>query len=191
MKKLALAAALAAFTGPALAGPILSGDGDAGEFCNGGPCYVQPVHPAWMVPAAPAAWVSYMPDSYDIPTPEAWGWVQHFVLDTARTIRLHIWADDTSNNPEVNGQEVAYLNGGARNFALGTCAVGAVGCEPDEYGILEVSLPAGQHTLAVEVHQRGGGPSGILVQDVSAIPLPATIVLLAGGLVGLACLRRS
>lgn len=56
MRYLTLAAALAALSASAMAGPIVSGDGS--ETRNGGACVTLQPHPAWHLPAL-GRWISY------------------------------------------------------------------------------------------------------------------------------------
>lgn len=188
MKYLALAAAIAALTSPALALPIVSGDGN--ETCNGGACVTIQPHPAWHIPSA-GQWISYADTGAGgVVAPSSTAAPLFTVIETFTTayrslLDLTVWADDTAQ---------VWLNGVAlntANFTQGICAIGALGCQPGEGEAFSVEVAAGQHLLAIDVYQVGASTTGTAYEgEVNAIPLPATILLLAGGLAGLACLRR-
>lgn len=188
MRYLTLAAALAAFSAPAAALPIVSGDGT--ETCNGGPCVVIQPHPAWHLPAS-GQWISYADTGAGgIVAPSTTVAPLFTVVETFTTayrslLDLTVWADDTAK---------VWLNGVAlntANFTQGICAIGALGCEPGEGEAFSVEVAAGQHVLAIDVYQVGAVTTGTAYEgEVNAIPLPSSLLLMLGGLVGLACLRK-
>lgn len=59
--KYLLAATIAAFVSPAIALPIVSGDGN--ETCNGAACVTVQPHPAWQSAGA-GQWISYADTGY-------------------------------------------------------------------------------------------------------------------------------
>lgn len=189
MKYLIATAAIAASVSPAAALPIVSGDGN--ETCNGAACAVIQPHPAWQAPGA-GQWISYADTGMSgFVAPSTTATPLFTVVETFSTayrslLDLMVWADDTAR-VRLNG---VALN--MPNFTQGTCAVGPLGCEPGEGEAFSVEVAAGQHTLAVDVYQVGAVTAGTMYEgEVNAVPLPASALLLAGGLVGLATLRKS
>jgi len=191
MKYFAIAAAIAAFATPALAMPIVSGDGN--ETCNGAACVAVQPHPAWQVPGA-GQWISYADTSYGgtvlAPPGSMWTATETFTIEYRSWLDFTAWADDTAQ---------VFLNGIALNvpnMTQGTCAIGPLGCEPREGEAFAMEVAAGTHELKFEVRQTGVGrdtisnPSGLMYEgEVNAIPLPASAMLLLGGLVGLWSMR--
>lgn len=187
--KYLLAAAIAAFVSPAAALPIVSGDGN--ETCNGAACVTVQPHPAWQ-PAGAGQWISYADTGiggFVAPSTTAaplFTVVETFSAAYRSLLDLTVFADDTAQ---------VFLNGvalNAPNFTQGTCAIGPLGCEPHEGEVFAVEIAAGQHTLAIDVYQVGAVTAGTMYEgSVNTIPLPASALLLAGGLVGLAALRKS
>jgi len=187
MKYFAIAAALTAFAAPAAALPIVSGDGN--ETCNGAACVIVQPHPAWQTPGV-GQWISYADTGVGgIVAPSSTAAPLFTVVETFSTayrsmLDLTVWADDTAQ---------VWLNGVALNtpnFSQGTCAIGPLGCEPSEGEAFSVEVAAGQHTLAVDVYQVGAVTAGTMYEGgVNAIPLPASALLLFGGLFGLWSMR--
>jgi len=191
MKHLFAAAALTAFTAPAAALPIVSGDGN--ETCNGGACVAIQPHPAWQAPGA-GQWISYADTGYGgavlAPPGSMWTATETFTVAHRSWLDFTAWADDTAQ---------VFLNGVALNLpnmTQGTCAIGPLGCEPGEGEAFAMEVAAGTHELKFEVRQIGVGqdtisnPSGLMYEgEVNAIPLPASALLLAGGLFGLWSMR--
>ena len=214
----------------AAATPLVSGGGTA--TCELGPgvgaaphtpCALQAItaHPAWQPnnpdPAGHGAgyggvWVSYANTGIggDTLAPQA-GSLQNptgmaFILDVTETFNLggagaldlYVWADDTA---DVFLDDVAQF---AANFTQGTCAVGAIGCEPGEYFHLNSALGAGSHTLMLRAYQTGSGTnpsanpfgllySGSVLQPMSrhlSVRAPDGMGLLLIGLLGLPWRRR-
>lgn len=213
----------------AFATPIESGSGSASCELNAAvfgssACSLQTItpHAAWQQPGAGdlsgsgALWVSYANTGIGAgnvlaPTPDdttatpgnlsSTPWLmkitENFVVDAGGgSILLQVWADDTAE---------VYLDGVlkmAANFSQGTCAVGTIGCEPNEYFLLDEGLTAGSHSIDFYVYQLGqdrnpnANPFGILYSgDVSSltlseVPGPAGIGLLGLGLLGIGAARR-
>lgn len=174
MKHFALAAAIAAFTSPALALPIVSGDGT--ETCNGGPCYTVPAHPAW---EQSPVWVAPQPAGVFVPNHPSWHLVETFTVAADTWLEWTVWADDVAEMA-FNGQIIP----------------GTPSYQPGAQVTFKTLAMAGENTFEAEVRNTGrmftfeDNPTAI-AYTAAPVPLPATVLLLAGGLIGLACLRRS
>ena len=71
----------------------------------------------------------------------------------------------------------------APNFSQGTCAIGAIGCQPGEQGLIQYTFAtSGLHTIDIDIYQIGGGPFGVLYSG--HVPEPGTLALLAFGALG-------
>lgn len=177
MKSLALAAAIAAFASPAIALPIVSGDGN--ETCNGGSCYVVPAHPAWATVPAPAEWIAPQPAEVFVPNYPSWTVAETFTVAADVRLLFTVWADDVAELA-FNGQLIPLVPS----------------YRPGDEVTFEVLALAGENTFAAEVRNTGlrftfeDNPTAI-AYTAAPVSLPATALLLAGGLVGLACLRRA
>ncbi len=156
-------------------------------------------HPAWQTNdplGNGAAWVSYadtgqggLSEGNHLTGAPDSDWIfsiSETFIGTA--VDLKIWADDTAQ---------VFLDGvlqKAWNTTQGTCAVGSIGCQPNEFfNLLDSGLGAGPHTIRIDVYQIGGGPHGVLYSgSYAAVPLPAALPLFAGalGLFGLFGWRR-
>ena len=177
MRFLTLAAALAAFSAPAAALPLVSGDGT--ETCNGGPCYVVPAHPAWATVPAPAEWIAPQPAGVFVPNYPSWTMTETFTVADDVRMLFTVWADDVAELA-FNGHSIPLTPS----------------YRPGDEVSFEVLALAGENTFAAEVRNTGlrftfeDNPTAI-AYTAAPVPLPATALLLAGGLVGLACLRRA
>ncbi len=90
------------------------------------------------------------------------------------------------------------------NFTQGTCAVGPIGCQANEFSFIEVQgLLAGEYTVRIDTYQTSGGsnanganPFGVLysggLSSVNAVsvPEPGALALFAFGLAGLGFAAR-
>lgn len=192
------------------AGPLfVSGDGSpapglSGEFnfsSFGGFTQAQNVaitpHPAWepnhdVAGGTGAVWVSFRDTGFggvpqavnDDQTPTAYFW-ETFDLSALTNIAINVWADDTAR-VVINGKTLIMPN-----FTQGTCAIGAVGCEPGDvfhYVISSADLKLGRNDFVVSAYQTGGDTFGVMY-EASAVPEPGTCVLLGIGLLGLGAAR--
>lgn len=195
--------------------PLLSGDGS--ETCvNGAPlgpgaCTVTVIraHPAWQPPGA-GQWISYTdtgPVGTTLAPPSGttpvFSVFEAFSVTGPSTLSLTVWADDTAGIL-LNGNLLSPLSGAAPNFTQGTCASGALGCEPREAGIFNAALGVGSHTLEFQVYQVGttqtprSNPFGLLYEGSvddpgpgpSAVPVPMSGALAAAAFAGMLMLRR-
>jgi len=114
-----------------------------------------------------------------------------FTVSSRSRIELSVWSDDTARL-SFNGvvQKDA-------NFTQGTCAIGSIGCEPNEQFDFIRLLNPGQHTIKLDTYQIGTGtdttsnPFGILYSgEVTEVSIPATLGMLGVGLIGLATAAR-
>ncbi len=218
VKAVGAAVVISGFAVSASAAPLLSGSGSATCELNtsvfgSSSCTLQVItpHAAWQVPAATgtaAEWVSYANTGVSAgnvlaPTPDDTSatpgdlssvpWLMK-VTETfsigasGGNLFMQIWADDTAS---------VYLNGSllkAPNFTQETCAIGDIGCEPDEFGLFNEALAQGSYTLDIYVYQLGrdrnpnSNPFGLLYAgDVDGlteqeVPAPAGLAFLGLGL---------
>lgn len=182
---------------------VLSGDGT--ETCvrliyapTNPPCSIMEVtpHPAWHIDQN-AKWISYDPtgwtpdDTYVPPNVNNAPYlrvVEQFFTYTDRLIlNLDVWADDTA---------AVYFNGNqvyAPNFTNSICADGPIGCETGEQGHLTLSLLKGLNVLEIDVYQTGtnpGNPTATMFSgDISAVPIPSSVLMLLGAFGGMYLLK--
>ncbi|GAC29689.1 PEP-CTERM sorting domain-containing protein [Brumicola pallidula] len=98
---------------------------------------------------------------------------------------LDIWADDTAS-VYVDGLLVI-----SENLSQGTCAIGSIGCEPNENGSVSGSWGVNAwHTVRIDVYQTGGSVAGALYSGSYNVPVSGSLALLGLGLVGLMISRK-
>jgi hypothetical protein len=203
------------FGGPASASAIISGAGDSwtgGAAIgggSGGAVAITP-HSAWQTNnpgGSGAVWISYAntgvggsilaPQAGSAANPLGTAVImtvtETFTAGIGAILAMQVWADDTAR-VLIDGIELI-----AGNFSQGTCAAGSIGCEPNEFGLINYTFTTdGTHTLAFEVFQVGNGtnpsdnPFGLLYAGTltAAVPEPGTLALFGAGLAGLGWLRR-
>jgi hypothetical protein len=118
----------------------------------------------------------------------------------AGMLSLYVWADDTAGVLLDGNLLVPAV------FTQSVCSGQAIGCRPQDMGIISAALSQGQHTLSFVLYQVGTGtdtssnPFGLLFTgtaplpipepEESGVPEPATWGLLASGFACLIWLRR-
>ena len=183
---------------------LISGDGtETCQFAGGGglgigACALQAItaHPAWQANnpnGLGAVWKSYADTGSPgtVTAPNDGGTALIRVLETftvaagGANLLLDVWADDTA------GVFIDNVLVFAPNFTQNICTNGAIGCQPGEQGMIAAFLGAGQHTIAIEVYQAGGGPFGLLYSgQVTNVPESVTLASFGLGLAGLGFMRR-
>src|SRR5580700_3433997 len=123
-------------------------------------------HPSWQPnhPANPgdptnnsAVWISYADTGYGGSTFQPYGGSKPVVTiyDTFQsdpgTLHLNVWADDTAD-VLLDG---AYLYHAV--FTQSICSGQPIGCRPDDVGVIDAPLSAGNHTLEFVLYQVGTG----------------------------------
>lgn len=185
---------------------------------NGNTVLITNPHPAWQPNANQIGnWVSYdagtgsptTTATPNVPTHHiddfSYYFVDYFTTTQAGKLSfdLKVWSDDTAAFYLISPSAIipAFIpatNGAITpNFTQGTCAQGALGCEPNEYAeyiftTSEVYQP-GTYLMAFRTYQIGGGPFGLLYDgNITVAPSPALTGMILGGLglLGFSALRR-
>jgi hypothetical protein len=134
-----------------------------------------------------ACFVSYPGGEYP-PNGTVTRFTEVFVLpDSAYRGQMRVWADDTAG-VLLDGIQLI-----PPNFVLDQfCAAGPVGCELNEFGLLEwTNLVGGSHRLDFDVYQLGSGNYSLLYYgEFQAVPEPRTVQHLLAGIIMLGQMRR-
>ena len=140
-----------------------------------------PPIPPW-APETTGDWITSTNGAVALGTTVAFSKIIDF--GAGSTLTLKVWADDTASVTLTGG--INFLNpGSAPNLVLdAACAAGVLGCEANEFGSFSTGTLSGLQTLTVTVHQLvNNTPFGTLVEgDLTAVPEPATILLLGSAL---------
>ena len=160
-------------------------------------------HPLWQPNLASAVWIAHVPTGVgdsdfqpstgSLPALTVWD----FFNAPAGSLTLKVWADNTA---EVLLDGLTLF---APNFTENICANGPIGCEPEEFGLIETPYATGFHTLEFRVWQAEGAqnnvlnPFGLLYSGVATwddqpvhTPEPGTFALIGAGLVAAGAWRR-
>ncbi len=151
-----------------------------------------------------AVWISYMGTGYGDNQFQPYEGTTPVVtvFDTfdsaAGTLHLNVWADDTAD---------VLLDGSYLEHAVFTqsiCSGQPIGCQPQDAGVFNLPIAAGEHTLSFVLYQVGPGldtsdnPFGLLFTgtaptdslSVDSVPEPSAWLLLITILVPLVCYSR-
>lgn len=207
------AAALVVFCGVASA-DLLYLNSQAGLSTSLGPSAVAVTpHPLWQAnnplnPGDPsddaAVWISFADTGYGGSvfqpmqgTTPAVSIFQSFLSD-AGMLTLNVWADDTAD-VLLDGNYLAHAV-----FTQSVCSGQAIGCRPQDAGVISTPIAAGSHTLEFVLYQVGTGtdtisnPFGLLYSGTapkdlppfSHAPEPASWVLLGTLLMGAGAVKK-
>lgn len=149
-----------------------------------------------------AVWISFAPTGYgDSTFQPTMGTtpvvsIFHNFTSSAGNLSLYVWADDTA---EVLLDGVSIF---APQFTQSTCSGQPIGCQPQDYGLINTSFGSGSHQLEFRLFQVGTGgdtysnPIGLLYTGAAVsgfdphipteTPEPATLALAGCALIGIA-----
>jgi hypothetical protein len=116
-----------------------------------------------------------------------------FSVTTNSILNLSVWADDSAQVFLINDSTPMTLSNATMvSGAPGNCApTGYVSCQTGITLANDMPLAPGTYTLEFDVYQTGGGEYGLMYDGtVDPTPEPEVSVLVGGGLVMLALIRR-
>lgn len=157
-------------------------------------------NPFWAAAQPGSSWVSFTqsgnpasPGFVVVPNNTVVTFRESFVLAPAGgnyVGNLIVFADDSASVVVDGVLRMAEASTTGNTYAI--CSDFGIGCREDTRGVIPLSLAPGPHTFEFAVAQRNLSSFGLdYAADLTAVPEPATILLLGTGLIAFAtALRR-
>jgi hypothetical protein len=168
---------------------------------------------AWAAAPLGASWISYAntgigpgsispDDNHSKNHPAATFTEDFFLPGSINAGSLRIWADDTAFTL-LDGAPIGPDANLKKDDACAAGAIAAIGCQQIQFAEISLNgLSQGAHQLTFSVFQVEGGSYGLLYSGsvnstdgigggaIAEVPEPGTLMLIGGGLIGLAAIIR-